>query len=104
MIPTENLDLLALSLFLGAWIVLVARDIRERTNRADPLAVFLFMCGSIVLCVLQFSKNKVVFIIIGLIIATLSILNWFYVPHRIAKLEKEITSIGKRPKNKKSAQ
>ena len=98
MIPTENLDLMALSLFLGAWIVLVARDIRERTNHADPLAVFLFMMGSIVLCIIQFSKSKLVFIIIGLIIATLSILNWFYVPHRIAKLEKEIVGIRKRPK------
>jgi len=100
MILAENLDLLALILFLGGWIMLVARDIRERTNRADPLAVFLFMMGSIVLCILQFSKSKIIFIIIGLIIATLSILNWFYVPHRITKLEKEITSIRKRPKKK----
>ena len=100
MTTTEILDLLALSLFLGGWLALVVRDIKERTNHADPLAVFLFMCGSIVLCILQFSKSKVIFAIIGIIIAILSILNWFYVPHRIAKLEGEIKSAVKRKKRR----
>ena len=98
MILTEYLDLLALILFLSAWLALVVRDIREHTNHADPLAVFLFMCGSIVLCVLQFSKSKIIFVIIGITIAILSILNWFYVPHRLAKLEREIKSAVKRKK------
>lgn len=96
MIPVETLDLLALCLFLGGWLALVVRDIKERTNRADPLAVFLFMCGSIALWLIQFSKSKVIFIIIGTIIVILSILNWFYVPHRLIKLEKEIVNVGKR--------
>jgi len=100
MMLVENLDLLALSLFLGGWLALVIRDIKERTNRADPLAVFLFMAGSIVLCIIQFSKSKIIFVIIGIIIAILSVLNWFYVPHRIAKLEREVKSAVKRKKKR----
>ena len=97
----ENLDLLAIVLFLGGWLALVARDIRDKVNRADPLAVFLFMLGSITLCVLQFFRSKPLFIVLGLAIAALSILNWYYVPHRFAKLEKEIVASEKKLIKKK---
>ncbi len=85
-----NLDLTALILFLGGWIMLIYRDYTEKTNSADPLAIFFFMAGSIVLAVTQYFKNIPLFVIIGIVIATLSITHWFYIPNRVVRLRKEI--------------
>ncbi|HIH13783.1 MAG TPA: hypothetical protein HA224_00840 [Nanoarchaeota archaeon] len=85
-----NLDLTALILFLAGWTLLVYRDYVDKTNSADPLAIFFFMIGSLVLAAIQYLKSLPVFILLGVIIAILSIIHWFYIPNRTAKLKKEI--------------
>jgi phosphatidylglycerophosphate synthase len=85
------LDLLATILFLVAWGVLVVKDIYQGKSTTDPLAVFLFMLGTITLSVLQFLQNReMVFIVLDIIIAILAVTNWIYIPHRAAKMEREV--------------
>ncbi len=101
MILADALDLLALSLFLGGWIVLIAHDFYERKSRTDPLAAFLFMLGAIALCILQFEKNKTIFMILASAMAIISVINWFYIPHRLKQVKNEILHAEKRLKRKK---
>ena len=87
------LDLLAVFFFLIAWSILTAIVLKRGRNNGDIFVTLFFLLGVLSFTIYSVKVGEVWFIILNGISLVLAAINFYYIPHKFKKMERELKNV-----------
>lgn len=86
------LGVLAVFFFLIAWVILTAITLKKGRNKGDVFVNLFFLLGVLFFTIYSVQVGEIMFILLNGVALVLATVNFYYIPHKFRKMEKEIKS------------
>ncbi len=83
-------EFFGLLMILTAWVISTVEVLKKGKELADPVMMFFFLLGTVIFAFSSLIRPNPVYVIINISIAVLAFINFFYIPHKMRTIKKEL--------------